>query len=138
VTQHDTCAEQRFSPAVEDYLKAIYVAQQASGTAANGQIVARLGNRKPASVTGMVQRLAGLGLVSYAPHHGVQLTGAGERVALRVIRHRRLIEQYLVETLGLGWDQVQAEAERLEHVISDDLEGRIAAQLKQTCDNVSV
>jgi DtxR family transcriptional regulator, Mn-dependent transcriptional regulator len=137
VTQHDTCAKQRFSPAVEDYLKAIYVAQQATGTAANWQIVARLGNRKPASVTGMVQRLASLGLVSYAPHQGVQLTGVGERVALRVIRHRRLIEQYLVETLGLGWDQVQAEAERLEHVISDDLEGRIAAQLKQTCDNVS-
>jgi DtxR family transcriptional regulator, Mn-dependent transcriptional regulator len=138
MTNRDSCVERRFSPAVEDYLKAIYLAQQATGTAANGQIAAQLGNLKPASVTGMVQRLAGLGLVSYTPHHGAQVTPAGERIALRVLRHNHLIEQYLVETLGLGWDEVQAEAERLEHVISDDLEGRIAARLNQTCGDVSV
>jgi DtxR family transcriptional regulator, Mn-dependent transcriptional regulator len=124
-------AEQQYSPAVEDYLKAIYLAQQANGIATNGQIAAQLGHLKPASVTGMLQRLAGMGLVSYTPHHGAYLTGAGEAVASRVIRHHQLIRQYLVETLGLGYDTVEAEADKLEHVISDDLEQRIAAQLAQ-------
>jgi DtxR family transcriptional regulator, Mn-dependent transcriptional regulator len=80
----------------------------------------------------MVQRLAGMGLVSYTPHHGAQLTPAGEHIALRVIRHNRLLEQYLVQALGLSSDNVQAEADRLEHVISDNLERRIAARLDQT------
>jgi DtxR family transcriptional regulator, Mn-dependent transcriptional regulator len=125
-------AEQQYSPAVEDYLKAISIAQQVNGIATNGQIAAQLCHLKPASVTGMLQRLAGMGLVSYTPHRGVRLTEAGERVALRVIRHHQLSRQYLVETLGLGYDTVEAEADKLEHVISDDLEQRIAAQLAQT------
>lgn len=129
MVRRDSDGERHVSTTVEDYLKAIAIVQQATGIALNRQIAAELGDRTPASVTGMVQRLAGLGLVVYTPHRGVRLTEAGERIALRVIRHHRLIGQYLVETLGLSWAEVQAEADRLEHVISDDVEGRIAMRL---------
>jgi len=83
----------------------------------------------PASATAMVKRLARLGLLEHAPYHGVTLTADGERIALEVIRHHRLIELYLAESLGLGWDEVHAEAERLEHCLSDELEARIDAHL---------
>ena len=136
MTRRDLCAERQFSPAVEDYLKAIFLAQQTTGTATNGEIAARLGRLKPASVTGMVQRLASLGLVSYTPHRGVRLLPAGERIAQRVMRHNRLIELYLIEALGLGLDAVQAEADQLEHVISDDMERRIVACLSRVSEDV--
>lgn len=84
---------------------------------------------KPGSVTGMIKKLAEMNLVQHTPYQGVQLTAAGERVALEVIRHHRLIELYLVEALGYSWDEVHEEAERLEHVISEKLEARIAAHL---------
>jgi DtxR family Mn-dependent transcriptional regulator len=91
---------------------------------------ARLGVRK-ASVTGMLQKLAGMRprLVRYERYRGARLTPAGERAALQIVRHHRLIESYLSQRLGYGWDEVHGEADRLEHVISEDLEERMAAQL---------
>jgi DtxR family Mn-dependent transcriptional regulator len=83
----------------------------------------------PASVTAMVKKLAGLGLVAHEPYRGVELTEPGTRMALEVIRHHRLLELYLMQALGLGWDQVHEEAERLEHHLSDELEARIDAAL---------
>jgi DtxR family Mn-dependent transcriptional regulator len=79
----------------------------------------------PSSVTSMLKKLAALGLAEHAPYRGAELTEAGERIALEVIRHHRLLEQYLAETLGLGIEAVHAEADRLEHVLSDELERRI-------------
>jgi DtxR family Mn-dependent transcriptional regulator len=115
---------------IQDYLKTIYDLSESDGSASTTALATRLGIA-PASVTGMVQRLAGSNppLVDYRKHQGVTLTPAGERAALEVIRHHRLIETYLVETLGYTWDEVHAEADRLEHVISEDFEARIAAAL---------
>ncbi len=79
----------------------------------------------------MLKTLSELGLAEYTPYHGVELTPAGEKVALEVIRHHRLVELYLVEALGYGWDEVHEEAEQLEHVISEKLEARMAARLGQ-------
>jgi DtxR family Mn-dependent transcriptional regulator len=84
---------------------------------------------EPASVTGIIKRLAELNLVNYERYKGVTLTEAGEKIALEVIRHHRLIELYLMEALGYSWDEVHDEAEQLEHAISDELEDRIAAAL---------
>jgi len=114
----------------QDYLKSIYELSQNDGSASTNALAARLG-LTPASVTGMLQRLANSNppLVDYHKHRGATLTPAGNRAALEVIRHHRLIETYLVETLGYSWDQVHEEAERLEHVISEDFEARIAALL---------
>ena len=112
------------SDAVENYAKAIYAIQQRSGTVTTNAIAERLGVTA-ASASGMVKKLGGLGLVSHVPYKGVELTEAGERVALEVIRHHRLLELYLAETLGLHVDEVHDEAERLEHVISEELEQRI-------------
>jgi len=83
----------------------------------------------PASVTSMVKRLAGLRLVTYTPYQGVVLSEAGQKIALEVVRHHRLIELFLAEALGVPWDQVHAEAHRIEHVLSEDLEDRIDAAL---------
>jgi DtxR family Mn-dependent transcriptional regulator len=83
----------------------------------------------PATVTGMIKKLASLRLVSYQPYQGVVLTEAGAKIALEVIRHHRLIELFLAEALGVPWDQVHAEAHRIEHVLSEDLENRIDAML---------
>jgi DtxR family Mn-dependent transcriptional regulator len=115
---------------IQDYLKTIYDLSESDGSASTTALATRLGIA-PASVTGMIQRLAGSNppLVDYRKHQGVTLTPAGERAALEVIRHHRLIETYLVETLGYTWDEVHAEADRLEHVISEDFEARIAAAL---------
>lgn len=115
---------------IQDYLKAIYAMTESDGVASTTALATRLGIA-PASVTGMIQRLAGGNppLVIYRKHQGVTLTTAGQRAALEVIRHHRLIETYLVETLGYSWDEVHAEADRLEHVISEDFEARIAAAL---------
>jgi len=115
---------------IQDYLKTIYDLLENTGSASTTALAARLGIA-PASVTGMLQRLAAgtPPLVNYRKHQGVTLTPAGKRAALEVIRHHRLIETYLVKTLGYPWDEVHAEADRLEHFISEDFESRIAAVL---------
>jgi DtxR family Mn-dependent transcriptional regulator len=115
--------------AIEDYAKAIYaLAQDQQGLVTNGQVAERLAVT-PATATAMLKRLGGLGLVAYVPYKGVSLTEAGEKVALEVIRHHRLIESYLSEALGMSSDQVHDEAEVLEHYISEELELLIAAKL---------
>jgi DtxR family Mn-dependent transcriptional regulator len=113
------------SEAQEDYLKQIFILgedRQKVGT----QALAHRLEVRPASVTEMVGRLAQLGLVDHARYRGVSLTDSGRRVALEMLRHHRLLETFLVEVLGYGWDQVHEEAERLEHVISERFEARIA------------
>jgi DtxR family transcriptional regulator, Mn-dependent transcriptional regulator len=114
----------------QDYLKRIYELTE-SGSPASTNDLARELKIKPASVTGMIQKLAAEkpALVEYQKHQGVTLTSAGKRAALEVIRHHRLLETWLVQTLGYSWDEVHEEAERLEHVISEDFERRIAAAL---------
>jgi DtxR family Mn-dependent transcriptional regulator len=115
--------------AIEDYAKAIYaLSQQRRGPVLNGEVAERLGVA-PATATAMLKRLGELGFVDYLPYKGVTLTDAGEKVALEVIRHHRLIEAYLAEALGMPEDRVHAEAEVLEHYISEDLELLIAAKL---------
>lgn len=122
---HDTT----ISSAVEDYAKAIYALEGAAGDAVTtNALAARLGVT-PASASGMVKRLCELGLVEHQPYRGVSLTDDGRRVALEVMRHHRLLELYLVQSLGVPWDRVHAEAEVLEHVLSDELEDLIAAKL---------
>ncbi|NNJ08771.1 metal-dependent transcriptional regulator [Chloroflexales bacterium ZM16-3] len=118
----------RVTPAIEDYLKAIYMLQQQGGVVTTSMLGEQRGF-KPGSVTGMIKKLAEMNLVRHTPYQGVQLTAGGERIALEVIRHHRLLELYLVEALGYSWDEVHEEAERLEHHISEKLEARIAAHL---------
>jgi DtxR family transcriptional regulator, Mn-dependent transcriptional regulator len=117
----------RITPAIEDYLKAIYTLQQQG--AVTTSLLGEQRGSKPGSVTGMVKKLAEMNLVQHTPYQGVLLTPAGERIALEVIRHHRLLELYLVEALGYSWDEVHEEAEKLEHHISEKLEARIAARL---------
>jgi DtxR family Mn-dependent transcriptional regulator len=114
--------------AVEDYLKTIYMLAQVEKPVSTSRI-ADARSVKPASATSMIQRLAKLNLVNYEKHYGVTLTEAGEKLALEVIRHHRLIELYLIEALGFTWDEVHEQADILEHVISEKLEERIAAAL---------
>ncbi|MFQ5896567.1 MAG: metal-dependent transcriptional regulator [Nitrospinota bacterium] len=116
------------SQAVEDYLKAIYRLEQREGRVTTKAIAVALDVAAP-SVTAMIKRLHAMRLVRYTRYRGVGLTAGGRQVALEVIRHHRLLELYLVEALGLPWDQVHAEADRLEHVISEELEERIAEHL---------
>lgn len=118
------------STSIQDYLKRIYELTE-NGLPASTNDLARELNVKPASVTGMIQKLAAEkpALVEYQKHQGVTLTSTGKRAALEVIRHHRLLEAWLVQTLGYSWDEVHEEAERLEHVISEDFERRIAAAL---------
>jgi DtxR family Mn-dependent transcriptional regulator len=118
-----------FSPAVEDYAKAIYqIGERVGGAVSTNALAERL-DVTPASASGMVRKLDDLGLVEHVPYKGVQLTAKGVRVALEVLRHHRLLELYLAETLGLPWDRVHDEAEVLEHVLSEELEALIAAKL---------
>ncbi len=114
--------------AIEDYLKTIYMLAEEESPVSTSRIAEARGV-KPASVTSMLQRLAKLNLVNYEKHRGVSLTGSGEKVALEVIRHHRLLELYLMEALGFSWDEVHEQADALEHVISEKLEERIAAFL---------
>jgi DtxR family Mn-dependent transcriptional regulator len=115
--------------AIEDYAKAIYaLSREREGPVLNGELAARLGVA-PATATSMLKRLDELGLVDYQPYRGVTLTAAGERVALETIRHHRLIEAYLSQALGMSDDMVHAEAEVLEHHISEELERLIAEKL---------
>ena len=112
---------------VENYLKAIYSIQR-GGTAATQDIAQRLGVA-PASVSGMLRRLAEQGLLEHEPYRGATLTKAGRRAALRTLRRHRVIESYLATVLGYPWDRVHDEAERLEHAASDELIDRMAAAL---------
>lgn len=116
------------SSAVEDYAKAIYALERRGGVVTTNALAERLGVTA-GSASGMVKRLGELGLVRHRPYHGVSLTDDGRRVALEVMRHHRLLELYLVESLGVPWDRVHEEAEVLEHVLSDELEELIAAKL---------
>jgi DtxR family transcriptional regulator, Mn-dependent transcriptional regulator len=125
-------AEQRSVPvssAIEDYAKAIYALQDRAGKPVSINAIADRLCVTPASASGMVKRLGELGLVEHQPYHGVSLTKHGRRVALEVMRHHRLLELYLVKSLGVPWDRVHAEAEVLEHVLSEELEELIASQL---------
>jgi DtxR family Mn-dependent transcriptional regulator len=118
-----------FSPAVEDYAKAIYALQdRGDGTVSTTALAERLGVT-PASASGMVRKLDEQGLVTHVRYRGVRLTASGTRVALEVLRHHRLLELYLAESLDVPWDRVHDEAEVLEHVLSEDLEALIAAKL---------
>jgi DtxR family Mn-dependent transcriptional regulator len=112
------------SIAIQDYLKEIYKLQS-SGQRATTTAIARAMGVAPSSATSMLKKLAALGLAEHAPYRGVELSEAGTKIALEVIRHHRLLEQYLAETLGLGIDAVHAEADRLEHALSETLEERI-------------
>ncbi len=116
------------SEAVEDYVKTIYSLSGAGRPVATNDLAERLGVT-PASVSAMLRKLAELGLADHVPYKGVRLTADGERLALEVTRHHRLLELYLAEHLGVPWDRVHQEADALEHVISADLEARIAAKL---------
>jgi DtxR family Mn-dependent transcriptional regulator len=116
------------SSAAEDYAKAIYALQLRGGPVSTNALAERL-RVSAASASGMVKKLDGLGLVRHEPYRGVELTPEGERVALEVLRHHRLLELYLTERLDMPWDRVHDEAERLEHVISEELEALIAAAL---------
>jgi Mn-dependent transcriptional regulator len=122
--------EQTLTISIQDYLKSIYELTE-NGQSASTNALARKLNISPPSVTGMVQKLASAKppLVAYQKHQGVTLTGEGRKAALEVIRHHRLLEAWLVQTLGYSWDEVHEEAERLEHVISEEFEQRIAAAM---------
>lgn len=110
--------------AMEDYIKVIYKLQRRHGRATTIAIADAMGF-SAASATNMLQKLARLDLASYAPYKGAALTETGERIALEVIRHHRLLELYLAKHMGYSWDAVDAEAEALEHVISEEFEERI-------------
>lgn len=116
------------TPSVEDYLKAIYSARCESEVVGTQDLAHRL-TISPAAVSKMLKRLGELRLVVHTPYRGVELTESGQKMALEIIRHHRLLELYLVEALGYGWDEVHAEAERLEHHISEEFEDKIDALL---------
>ena len=112
------------SEAIQDYLKSVYKLQATEGRVTIGAVAKDQGV-SPASASAMVKKLAALELLEHEPYRGARLTPSGERVALEVIRHHRLLELYLARTLGLHVDDVHDEADRLEHVISEELEARI-------------
>lgn len=115
--------------AQEDYLKHLFLLEEALGGPVPTQALAERLSVKPPSVTEMLKKLKALGLLEHEPYRGARLTERGRRVALEVLRHHRLLEAYLHQALGYGWEEVHQEAERLEHVISEDLEERIAEYL---------
>jgi DtxR family transcriptional regulator, Mn-dependent transcriptional regulator len=115
--------------AIEDYVKAIYSLQHGGDEVVTTSALAERLDVTPGSASGMVKKLAGLGLVDHVPYRGVVLTALGRRLALEVLRHHRLLELYLTEAFGMPWDQVHAEAEKLEHVLSEELEELIARKL---------
>ena len=116
------------TPIIEDYLKAIYTLEQRDGQVRTVALAEVL-RVKPPTVTAMLKTLANLKLIEYEPYRGVELTEKGKLIALEIVRHHRLIELYLVEALGFSWDEVHAEAEVLEHFISEKLEARISDYL---------
>jgi DtxR family transcriptional regulator, Mn-dependent transcriptional regulator len=117
------------SPAVQDYLKAVYRETDKGGRHASTTAIASRLGVSAASATNMLKKLDVAGLVDHSPYHGARLTERGRSVALEVIRHHRLLETYLAEALGVPWDEVHAEAEVLEHVLSESLEARISERL---------
>jgi DtxR family transcriptional regulator, Mn-dependent transcriptional regulator len=118
------------SQSTEDYLKAIYtLEEQSEKKGISTKDIAAAMNVSAASVTNMMKRLSEMGLVKHESYYGVQLTGTGEKVALEIIRHHRLLELYLKEIMGYSWDQVHDEAEKLEHHISEQFEDKIAELL---------
>lgn len=116
------------SPSVEDYLKAVYSLNERGGAAGTSEL-ARVLRVQPASVSGMIRRLAADGLLRHEPYRGVRLTDEGSREALKILRRHRIIETFLVRRLGYDWDDVHAEAERLEHAASERLIDRMAEAL---------
>jgi DtxR family Mn-dependent transcriptional regulator len=118
----------RRSASIEDYLRAIYGLEERGEAVTNTSLATRL-EVSPSSASGMVTRLAQQGLVEHVPYRGIELTGDGRQLAMSVLRRHRLIESYLVSELGYTWDEVHAEADLLEHVVSDLLVERIAAKL---------
>lgn len=116
------------SESVQDYVKVIYLLGQDASEVTTSAIAERMGV-SPASVTAMIKRLAEAGLVRYKRYKGVELSATGRGVALEVVRHHRLVESYLHESLGIPWDRVHQEAEVLEHFLSDELEDRMAESL---------
>ncbi len=126
--------EKTLSAATEDYLKTILHLREeapagAASTAITTQAIASRLDVAAPSATAMIKKLATLGLVRHTPYHGVELTGEGEKVALEVTRHHRLSESFLTEILGLDWDKAHIEAEKWEHVLSEEVEARMAAML---------
>ena len=119
-------AQITLNQAMENHLRAIHEALETNEWATTSDIAKRLGISS-ASVTAMSKKLSRLKLVTYVPYHGVQLTKLGEKSALEIVRHHRLLELYLSEALGVPWDRVHDEAEKLEHVLSEELEERISA-----------
>ena len=113
---------------VEDYLKAIYELER-QGAPAETNAIADMLRIAPASVSGMVRRLADQGLITHERYHGARLTAAGRKAALKTLRRHRVIEAYLTSALGYSWDRVHDEAERLEHAASDELIDRMAAAI---------
>jgi DtxR family Mn-dependent transcriptional regulator len=117
------------SASVQDYAKAVYALEARTGAAVStNELAERLGVT-PGSVSAMLHKLADVGLIEHEPYRGVRLTAQGRHVALEVLRHHRLLELFLAEELGMPWDRVHAEAEVLEHVLSEELEQLIAARL---------
>ncbi len=117
------------SAAIDDYAKAIFALQSREDEPVSTSALAERLGITPGSVSAMLRRLGELGLVSHVPYRGVRLTEDGRRVALEVIRHHRLLERFLADALGMSWDRVHAEAEVLEHVLSEELEELIATKL---------
>ncbi|HRA46470.1 MAG TPA: metal-dependent transcriptional regulator [Thermomicrobiales bacterium] len=119
---------QQVTSAMEDYLKAIYRLEGEDGVVSMAQVTGEL-NVRGASVTNMLKRMSDLRLVDYEPYKGVSLTDSGRKIALEIVRHHRLLELYLSESLGMPWHEVHAEAELLEHHLSDELEARMDSAL---------
>lgn len=126
---HNAHRKRRTNEGAQNYAKAIYELQAREPDGVGTTAVAQRLGVTPASASGMLRRLADEGVVEYAPYRGARLTPDGERIALEVIRHHRLIELFLAEVLGMPWDRVHEEAEVLEHHISEELEELIAAKL---------
>ena len=121
----------RPSEAIENYAKAIYALEERDGEAVTNNALAERLHVTAASASSMVKKLDELGLVTHVPYKGVKLTDSGRRVALEVLRHHRLLELYLAESLGVPWDRVHDEAEVLEHVLSEELEELISTEIRK-------
>jgi DtxR family transcriptional regulator, Mn-dependent transcriptional regulator len=117
-------AKVELSDAIQDYLKELYKLHAAGERATTSTVARRMGVSPP-SATAMIKKLAELGLVEHTPYKGATLSEEGERTALEIVRHHRLLEQYLAQSLGLSIDEVHAEADRLEHALSEELEAHI-------------
>lgn len=119
----------KLSESQEDYLKQIYLLTERTDSTVSTVELANHLDLKPASITNMLKKLSEMKLIDYTPYQGVKLLESGRMVALEILRHHRLLELYLSEILGFGWDEVHEEAEKLEHFISERLEARIAEKL---------